>query len=97
MTSEGQFDCRNCDETLRKERGHDSEGIMTYHYGGESFKRCPLMMITSVSWEYIRAFNFFEKGFLPNGQAINEESNKYLDAMMFLDNEFSKWKNKTKK
>lgn len=51
-------------------------------------------MITDISYEYIKHYSFYEKGILPNGNGLNNESNKYIQAMMVLKNEFTKWQNK---
>jgi len=84
------LDCRSCDDTLKKERGHDEKGIIPFFINGEITYRCPLMTVTPLSWEYIKAFSFFEKGCFPNGLAWNKESNKYLQAMILLQNEFGR-------
>ena len=75
---------------MKKERGHDTTGIVPFWVGGKQIFRCPLTIITPLSWEYIKAFGFYEKGFLPNGRGWVEESNKFIQAMMVLENEFAK-------
>ena len=90
--SEGKLDCHTCDETLRKERGHDTEGIIPYWIDGRFVKRCPLTFITPLSWEYIKAFGFYEKNLLPNGNSWIMESNRYIQAMCIIDNELNKIK-----
>ena len=52
------------------------------------------MIITPLSWEYVKAFGFYEKGYLPNGSGWNNESNKLVQAVSVLENEFNKVKNK---
>lgn len=86
----GKLDCRSCDETLRKERGHDEKGVIGFHVGRERVFRCPLTLISHISYEYIKAYSLYEKGFLPNGRGWMEESHKYIQAMMVVDNEFLK-------
>ena len=56
--------------------------------------RCPLTFITDFSWTMIKTYGFYEKGFLPNGKGWGEETNKFIQAMMVLENEFNKQKNK---
>ena len=48
----------------------------------------PNEMITPLSWEYIKAFGFYERSLLPNGLSWQKESNKFIQAMSILDNEF---------
>ncbi len=93
MTNDGKLDCHTCDDKLKEERGHDKDGIIPFYVGGERGFRCPLTLVTPLSWEYIKAFGFYEKGYLPNGKAWTEESNKFIQAMMVLENEFNRWKN----
>lgn len=52
--------------------------------------RCPLKQITAISWEYINAFSLYHKSILPNGVGFLNESKKYLDAMMVIENEKSR-------
>lgn len=90
----GVLDCHTCDEKLMEERGHDREGTMTFMVGSERVRRCPLTFVTPLSWEYIRAFSFYEKGSYPNGVIYTHETKKYLQAMAVLDNEFNRIKMK---
>ena len=53
------------------------------------------MMITPLSWEYLKAFHFYNRGFLAGGRGWIYESNKYMQAMMVIDNEYSKIQNET--
>lgn len=89
-----KLDCRSCDDTLKAERGHDKDGILPFIVDGKRVLRCPLTFITPVSLEYLRAFSFFEKGFLPNGTAWMNESRKFIQAMMILENLFNKQRTK---
>lgn len=88
-----KLDCRTCDDKLKEERGHDKKGIVPFWVGGEQVFRCPLILITPLSYEYIKAFSFYEKGFLPNGGSWQGESNKFIQAMMVLENEFNRVRN----
>jgi hypothetical protein len=83
------FDCHECDEQLQKERGCIEKGIVPFYIEDERYFRCPLKLITQISWEYIQAFNFYQKNLLPNGR-WPDESQKFLDAMVLLDNEYKK-------
>jgi hypothetical protein len=97
FTNEGKLDCQTCDETLRKERGHDTTGIVPFWIDGKAIYRCPLTLITPISWDLIKAYNLYEKGFLPNGKGWIEESQKFIEAMQIVENEFIRWKNKDTK
>ena len=82
-----------CDDTLKRERGHDTDGIVPFWIEGKQVFRCPLTFITPISWDLIKAYGLYEKGFLPNGNAWLAESHKFIQAMQVIDNEFIKWRN----
>ncbi len=50
-------------------------------------------IIRPSSWQYLKAFNFYEKSILPNGNGWMNESNKYIESMLLIDNEFGRIKN----
>ena len=83
------LDCRKCDDKLKQERGCKDKGIVPFYVGEEVYFRCPLKLVTTVSWDYIEAYRFYEKNMLPNGKGWIEECQKYLDAMIIIDNEIS--------
>ena len=94
VTSEGKLNCHECDDKLKEERGHDKDGIVPFWVNEEMVFRCPLTFITPFSWEMIKAFSFYEKAILPNGKGWIEESNKFIQSMMVLDNAFNSFRNK---
>ena len=84
------FDCHECDDQLKKERGCTERGIVPFYIGEETYYKCPLKLITPMSMEYVRAFSFYQKAILPHDQGWTKESKKYLDAMIALENEVSR-------
>lgn len=84
------FNCRECDETLRKERGCTENGIMPFDVGGERTFRCPLKLVTEMTWLYVEAYTFYKKSLLPNGSSYLRETQKYIEAMMVLDGEYAR-------
>ena len=84
------LDCHTCDDALKRERGCEKEGILPFELDGEMFFKCPVKLITPLSWEYIRAYHFYKKNMLPNGNGWANESDKYLSAMIVIDNEMIK-------
>lgn len=91
------LDCHECDDILKKERGCTTTGIVPFYIGEERYFKCPLKIITIISWEYVTAFALYQKSILPNGGGWINESQKYLDAMIILDNEFKKIENENAK
>jgi len=88
-----QLNCQECDEKLKKERGHFEKGIIPFFFDSEMVYRCPISLISGISWEYIKAFSFYEKGFLPNGNAWGGESNKFNQALTIMENSFHEARN----
>ena len=84
-----RFNCRECDEVLKRERGCDEKGLLPFQIDGERVFRCPLNLVTETSWQLVEAYNFYKKNLLPNGTIYLNESRKYLDAMMVLDGEYA--------
>lgn len=84
--NDGIFDCQKCDEKLKEERGHYKDGIVPFWVQGKVIRRCPLTLITPLSYEYIKAFSFYESGFLPNGNGWINESHKVIEAFIIITN-----------
>jgi hypothetical protein len=85
-----EFNCRECDDILKKERGCETDGIVPFYINEERYFKCPIKLITPLSWEYLRAFSFYKNNILPHGRGWLEESQKFLDAMIILENEYKK-------
>jgi hypothetical protein len=90
ILNEFDFDCHECDEILKKERGCYEKGIIGFRVNNKREFRCPKKLITPKSWEYLRAYALYEKGLLPNGKGWMEESEKFLDAMAVIGNQKNK-------
>ena len=80
------YNCQQCDDRLRKERGCEDKGIVPFWIEEKPYYRCPLKLITPLSYEYIKAFNFYQKSILPQGRGWLEENDKFLEAMVVIDN-----------
>lgn len=84
------LDCHECDDVLKHERGCQERGILPFRLEDDIFFRCPVKLVTSVTWEYLRAYNFYKKSILPNGNNWLGESQKFLDAMVIIEKEINK-------
>ena len=84
------LDCQNCDDILKRERGCVEKGIVPFLLGNERHFRCPIKLVTDTTWNYIRAYRFYKMGLLPNGTSYLNESQKYIEAMGIIDNEFAR-------
>lgn len=85
------FNCLECDEVLKKERGCETKGTMPFFIGGDKHYRCPRTLISKTSWEYIHAYRFYKKNMLPGGGSYLAECKKYLDAMATLEDTIERY------
>lgn len=83
------MDCQTCDDVLKKERGCAGKSLAPHYIGDETYWRCPLKIISGISYEYIRAYAFYKKGIMPNGGGWVSESDKFLSAIAVIENEIS--------
>jgi hypothetical protein len=86
MNEGGSYSCPDCDDKLKAERGCESKGIMPCFYYQETIYQCPLKIITPISWEYLKAFNLYHKSILPHNLGWLEESDKFISAMISIEN-----------
>ena len=92
------LNCQSCDALLKKERGCYEKGAVPFYIGNEKHFKCPIRIVSSTSWKYIKAYGLYKRNFLPNGNAWLNESDKFLNAMSIIASEAAKIENsKTKK
>lgn len=91
------FNCHDCDDKLKEERGCEKGGTVPFYIEDEVFFRCPLKIITPLSWEYIKAFSFYRNRILPNHANWADESNKFLSAMTIIENQVQIMQSKRKR
>ncbi len=87
------LNCQSCDAQLKKERGCTGKGTLPFYIDNEARFRCPIRLVSGMSWDYIRAYDLYKKNFLPNGKGWLDESDKFLNAMTVIDNEIAKMEN----
>ena len=54
------------------------------------YQRCPKSTITTETWLWIRAYNFYKSGILPNAGGWLDQTDKFNEVMLFIDNEIRK-------
>lgn len=79
-----KLDCRKCTDRQKIDRGCVKDAVDVWVIDGEELRRCPIKVVTKQSIEYIRAFNMFEKGYLPNIGGWMNQSVKFLDAIAVI-------------
>ena len=83
------LDCKTCTKEQKEERGceHDSRVPKRWQVGDYVFQRCPIKEVGSDFFWYIKAYNFMEKGILPRQGGWLDQSNKFIEAMVFIQGE----------
>lgn len=85
------LDCRKCNTDLKLERGCEKESTIpeAWNINGLKLNRCPLKIVKAQSFEYIKFYNFYKDGHLPNKGAILEQPAKFLDAIRIIEKALS--------
>jgi len=60
--------------------------------GDWEFSRCPRSLVNIKSIEYLNAYIFFERGFLPNPGGWLDQPLKFIQAMKIIEAEVMKIK-----
>ncbi len=87
-----KLDCRVCTEIQKKERGCTEKSLLpgAWVLDGEEFDRCPLRIVPVKTYEYIRTYNLFTKGYLPNTGGWFDQPRKFIEVMEFIESELAK-------
>ena len=58
------------------------------------FRRCPRKLVARASIEYLNAYLFFDKGYLPNPGGWLDQPLKFIQAMKIIEREIALAKEK---
>jgi hypothetical protein len=86
------LDCRSCSEGQKIERGCEADSPVPgiWKLDDWEFQRCPRKIISGVSLEYLTAYFFFGKGFLPNAGGWLDQPAKFVQAMIVVEREVAR-------
>jgi len=84
-----ELDCRTCSEGQRIERGCEEDSPIpgVWKLDKWEFRRCPRSLVEKRSVEYLNAFFFFGKGYLPNAGGWLDQPLKFVQAMLVVERE----------
>ena len=87
-----ELDCRTCSEGQKIERGCEEDSPIpgVWKLDGWEFQRSPRKIISVVSLEFLRAYFFFGKGYLPNVGGWLDQPLKYVQAMVVIEREVAR-------
>ena len=81
------MNCQSCLSGKKIRCEFEIPGQELWELGGEKYKGCPFRIVTRQSANFIRAFNFYEHGYLPNPGGWIYQSAKMLDAFEVIEKE----------
>ena len=85
----GEFtvNCQGCLSGKKIKCEFEVPGQEIWELSGEQYKGCPFRIVTRQSANFIRAFNFYRLGYLPNPGSWLEQSAKMLDGFEVIEKE----------
>ncbi len=89
-----KLDCRKCSDAQKEERGCEADSVIPgmWKLNDWEFSRCPKSLVTIKSIEYLNAYIFFEKGFLPNPGGWLNQPLKFIQVIRVIEAEIAKIK-----
>lgn len=84
------MNCQSCLSGKKDGCEFEIPGQETWELNGEEYQGCPFKIVTRQSADFIRAFNFYERGYLPNTGAWLDQPAKMLDAFEVIARETRK-------
>jgi len=84
------MNCRNCLSGKKTQCEFEIPGQETWELNGEEYQGCPFKIVTRQSADFIRAFNFYGLGVLPNPGGWLDQPAKMLDAFEVIGKEIRK-------
>jgi hypothetical protein len=81
---------------LKAERGCEEDSPIegVWKLKDWEFRRCPRKLVTRASIEYLNAYLFFEKGYLPNPGGWLDQPLKFIQAIKIIEREIALAKEK---
>jgi hypothetical protein len=92
----GEFNlnCHKCSAETKINNGCEEDSSIpgVWKLDDWEFQRCPIKIITQQSIEYLKAYELFNRGFLPNPGGWLEQPVKFIEAMNIISAEIAKMK-----
>jgi len=81
--------CHGCLAGKKTPCEFEVAGQEFWKFEGAQYKGCPFKQVTGLSANFIRAYNFYKSGFLPNGGSWLEQPAKFIEAVEVIENELA--------
>ena len=94
-----ELDCKKCSDGQKALYGCEKESTVGDWWDVGEFKlnRCPIKIVDCRVYEYIRAYNRYEKGYLPDDGGWKDQSAKFNDAIDIIEKQTAIIANKKQK
>jgi len=79
--------CRNCLSGRKIQCEYDVPGQEVWELNGTEYRGCPFKIVTRQSANFLRAFQFYKEGYLPNAGGWIDQSAKMIDAFEVIEKE----------
>lgn len=89
-----KLSCTACNDNLKIDRGCEKDSPIPGRWvvGGYESQRCPIKITNIDSFEWLRAYQRYEKGYLPNEGGWIDQSAKFNDIIDIIEAEICKIK-----
>ena len=81
------MNCRNCLSGRQIQCEYDVPGQEVWELNGTEYRGCPFKIVTRQSANFLRAFQFYKEGYLPNAGGWIDQSAKMIDAFEVIEKE----------
>lgn len=94
-----KLDCHKCSDAGKLERGCETDSPIPgmWKLNDWEFARCPRKLVARKSVDYLSAYFFFTKGYLPNPGGWLDQPAKLIDALILIEREIMKVKESEEK
>ncbi len=90
--SELTVGCHGCLSGKKTPCEFEIPGQEIWKFQGKQYQGCPFKQVTNLSANFLRAYNFYKSGFLPNAGSWLEQSAKFIEAVEAIENELEEIK-----
>ena len=81
-----------CDHDCEEYKDKDHPIPGRWFINGEEYNRCPLVYVEDDYSFLAVAYKMFGNGFLPNNGGWTQQSNKFIQSIMFMDDLIMKYR-----
>lgn len=81
--------CHGCLAGKKTSCEFEVPGQEFWKFEGKQYRGCPFKQVTKESADFLRAYNFYKNGYLPNSGSWLEQPAKFIEAIETIENELA--------